>query len=46
MKKMSLNTRVYMLANKYGLEQNKVHMIITGYIDYCKENSNSPALAT
>lgn len=37
MKKMSLNTRVYMLANKYGLEQNKVHMIITGYIDYCKE---------
>ena len=37
MKKMSLNTRVYILASKYGIEQTKVHMIITGYIDYCKE---------
>lgn len=37
MKKMSLNTRVYNLASKYGIEQTKVHIIITGYVDYCKE---------
>ena len=37
MKKMALNTRVYILASKYGIEQTKVHAIITGYIDYCKE---------
>lgn len=35
-KKMALSDRVYLLANKYDIEQNKVHTIITAYIDYCK----------
>ncbi len=37
MKKMPLGDRVYLLANKYGIEQTKVHTIIGAYTDYCKE---------
>ena len=37
MKKMPLGDRVYALAKKYDIEQNKVHIIITAYTDYCKE---------
>jgi nucleoid DNA-binding protein len=36
-KKMSIGDRVFLLASKYGIEQTKVHTIISAYTDYCKE---------
>lgn len=36
MNKVSLGARVYNIAEQYGIEQTKVHMIINTYIDYCK----------
>lgn len=35
--KMSLGARVYVIAEKYNIEQVKVHTIINSYISYCKD---------
>ena len=37
MYKRSLGTRVWIIADKYGIEQTKVHSIITSYISFCRD---------
>lgn len=38
MHKRSLGTRVWIIADKYNIEQTQVHRIITSYISYCRDS--------
>ena len=37
MRKRSFGTRVWIISDKYNIEQTQVHKIISSYISFCRE---------